>query len=360
MTVLWFTLILVFIFAFFSRYFATTVSNKGVNLSYSIAIPNKLMKLGVVLVLVLVSGLRNNIGDTYFYKYAFEIGDFSWSSVLENKEPGFIILQMFLKQISADPQILIFVTALITNLLIVITLYKYSRLIELSIYVFITSGIFTVSMNGIRQSLAASIIFLATKYLLDGSTKKYFITVLFASTIHQSAFILLPIYFIVRREAWTKITFLLLTSSVFIVIGFNQFTELLFSVLDSSNYGNYSDFQEGGASFVRVAVNCAPLILAFLGRKKLHELWPKSDYIVNMSIISTLFMIISTQNWIFARFNIYFGLYNLILISWLVMLFKDNSKKFIYYSILIFYLIYYFYEHVITLNIEYISDYINI
>ena len=55
---------------------------------------------------------------------------------------GFNIFQLFLQQISNDPQLLIFTTALITNLLIVIILYKYSRMIELSLFVYIASGMY--------------------------------------------------------------------------------------------------------------------------------------------------------------------------------------------------------------------------
>lgn len=47
-----------------------------------------------------------------------------------------------IKSISDDPQVLIFTTALITNTLIVIVLYKYSRMLELSLYVYITGGLF--------------------------------------------------------------------------------------------------------------------------------------------------------------------------------------------------------------------------
>ena len=46
---------------------------------------------------------------------------------------------MLLQQFSDDPQILVFTTAFITNILIVLVLYKYSRLLELSLYVYITS-----------------------------------------------------------------------------------------------------------------------------------------------------------------------------------------------------------------------------
>ena len=52
-----------------------------------------------------------------------------------------------------------------------------------------------------------------------------------------------------------------------------------------------------------------------------------------MAIIGLMFMIISTQNWIFARFSIYFNLYQLILISWVVKLFHEKDQRFIYYAI---------------------------
>ncbi|KKI91443.1 capsular biosynthesis protein [Bacillus sp. SA1-12] len=355
MTVLWAMLLIVFIFAYLSRYIAV---NSAVYDGVLVR-PNKIM-IGLALAcLVLVSGLRNNIGDTFFYIHVYETQEFTWQYILEKKDPGFNVLQMLLKNISNDPQLLLIVTALITNFLIIITLYKYSRMIEIGIYVFITSGMFIVSMNGIRQFFAASLIFWATKYLLNGDFKKYFFIILFASTFHGSALILLPVYFIVRREAWTHVTFLLLTFTIILVMGFNEFSNLLFSAIEDTQYGHYSDFAEGGANKIRVLVDSVPIIIAYLGRHKLRKMWPKSDIIVNMSLIGLLFMIIATQNWIFARFNIYFSLYNLILISWIIYLFKENNRKFIYYGLLICYLLYFYYEQVISLSLIYKSDYIS-
>ncbi|MCV9884810.1 EpsG family protein [Metabacillus halosaccharovorans] len=355
MTVLWATLLMVFVFSFLSRYIPANSAAFG----YTYVKPNKFMIFIVLTCLVLVSGLRNTIGDTYFYMHAYETIDFTWEYAIENKDPGFSVLQMYLKNISNDPQLLLFITALVTNLLIVITLFRYSKMIEISFYVFIASGMFIVSMNGIRQFLAASIIFWATKYLLTGQFKQYFFIVLFASAFHESALVLLPIYFIVRREAWTKVTFLLFAFAILIVMGFEQFSKILFYALEDSQYGNYRDFAEGGANKIRVLVDAVPIIITYLGRHKLRELWPKSDIIVNMSIMGLIFSIIATQNWIFARFNIYFSLYNLILISWIIYLFKDNNRKFVYYGLLVCYLLYFFYEQVISLNLYYRSDYIN-
>lgn len=355
LTIFYINLVIVYFFSYFARLFA-----KPLSIGSYFIMPNKFHAIVVLGCLVLISGLRSNIGDTTAYIYSYVRGDFSWEQVKQSKDFGFNVFQMFLKYFSNDPQILIFSTALITNVLIVSVLYKYSKLFELSLYVYITSGMFLVSMNGIRQFLAAAIIFAAFKYLIDGSWKKYILVVLFSATLHQSALILIPIYFIVRRKAWTLTTYLMLFFAILLTLGYNQFSGIIFSALEGTNYENYKDFSGGGANIIRVIVYAVPIILAYFGRVKLREIFPNSDYIVNMSLLGLVFMIISTQNWIYARFSLYFGLYPLILISWVVLLFNNRYQKLVYYAILICYFIYYYYENVITLRIIYKSNFFNI
>ncbi|PEJ58462.1 capsular biosynthesis protein [Bacillus sp. AFS002410] len=357
MTPLWINLTLVFVFSFFARYAAIPSFSLKSEITSVYIKPNKILVLGTLMSLVLISGLRSNIGDTYFYVHIYEMYNFSWDYVLSQKDIGFGILQMILKHYSDDPQIMIFTTALITNVLIVTILYNYSKIFEISMYVYITGGLFLVSMNGIRQVLAAAIAFTGIKFLMDGNWKRYILIILFASLFHQSALILIPLYFIVRFKAWSKVTIALVLLSIVIVIGYSQFSSILFSAIQETQYGGYQNFNEGGASSIRVIVNAVPLCLAFMGRDKLREIFPKSDIVVNMTLLGFIFMLIATQNWIFARFSIYFDLYQLILISWIIMLFKDKDKKLVYYGILVFYFMYYYYESVISLNIYYQSNY---
>lgn len=356
MGLLWVNLILVYTFSVLARNYAKPVHE----IHYPIPIkPNPYLVFGALASLVTVSGLRSNIGDTYFYMYAYEFNDFTWDLVLSEKDKGFGVLQMFLKNyISEDPQILIFTTALLTNTLIVIVLYRYSRMIEISLYVYITGGLFLVSMNGIRQVLASAIAFTAINYIIKGNWVKYTLIIIFASFFHQSALMLIPLYFVVRLKEWSKVTVILITVTVLSVIGYEVFSELLFDTIEDTQYGHYKAFSEGGANKLRVAVAGVPLFISFLGRKRLGELSPHSNVIVNMSLLGFLFMLISTQNWIFARFSIYFELYQLILISWIIKLFSKKDEKFIYLGILVCYFIYYYYENVINLNIMYRSNYL--
>ncbi len=354
---LWINLGNVFMLSLFARYFSRPIYSEG--LTYKPKY-NRIYLLGVILSLVVIAGFRSNIGDTVAYIYSFENKSYTLSGVLNSNDVGFNLLQLLIQIYTDDAQVLIFITSLITNTLIILILSRYSRILEISTYVYITGGLFLVSMNGIRQVLAAAIIFTATKFLINGNWVAYFFIVGIASTFHQSALILLPIFFLVRYKAWSRATIILLFFSAVIVIGYNQFSTILFSAIENTQYGHYSNFNEGGANIVRVVVYAAPIFLAYLGRDKLRIIFPSNDYIVNMALVGLLFMIISTQNWIFARFSIYFNLYQLIIVSWVVKLFREKEQRFVYYSLIICYFIYYFYESIISLNIEYKSNILGI
>ena len=349
MTAFWISLALVFIFSILSRLVAKPAYiDNSIDTNYPK--PNKFFVFLVMATLVIVSGLRVNIGDTFVYMASYERNDLSWELVRSGKDIGFGILQMILQSFSKDPQFMIFTMALITNVLIVLVFYNYSRIFELSTYVYITGNTYLVSMNGIRQVLAASICFIAIKYLLERNFFKYALLIVIASTIHFSALIMLPVYFLVQLKAWSKYTFIMIGASVAIVFSFETFTTLLFSALEDTQYSEYSSFNEGGANIIRVVVSAAPLVLAYIGRERMRQVFPKIDFIVNMSILGLLFMIISTQSWIFARVSIYFNLYQLILVSWVLEAFTKKDQRFLYYCIIILYVAYYYYEMVISLG----------
>lgn len=361
MTVLWVNLLIVFVCAAFAR-MIPLMRREGLPAAADgpapVLRPNKLLVSAAAASIVLVSGLRSNIGDTPFYIYSYYLLDPTFAGFSFAGDFGFNAMQIALKKLTPDPQALILLTALATNVLIAAGLYRYSRMIEVSLFLYITTGMFTVSMNGIRQYLAASILFAGTHWLIKGDWRRYFPLVLLAATIHKTALIMVPVYFLVRKRAWTKASLLLLSLAVLVAVGFDMFFGALLILLEGSQYAIYGQFDEGGANIIRVAITGIPLLFAFLGRHKLRRIWPESDIFVNMTLLGFLFMVISTANWIFARFNIYFGLYGLVLFSWIIPLFEERFRKLAYYGLLVFHLLYFYYEHVVALNLHYRSNWL--
>ena len=69
MTILWITLAIVFIFGYFARYASPTVITHGYS---QMMRPSKLLVFGAMITLILVAGLRSNIGDTFNYVNIYE------------------------------------------------------------------------------------------------------------------------------------------------------------------------------------------------------------------------------------------------------------------------------------------------
>jgi len=351
-------LVIVFTFSLFARY-----TGKPADLDPIALKPNKVFAFLALASLVLVSGLRSNIGDTGTYMRSYTLLGTDLDKALNNADFGFNLLIVILNTISENPQLLIFVTALITNILILKVIYNYADPFELGTFLYITTGSYVVSMNGIRQFLASAVIFAAVKWLIEGNWKRYFVIVALASVIHLSALIMIPVYFVVRQKAWSRMTIAIILLTIIIFIFFEPFFFSLFEVMGDNQYAHYKDYlaQSGlGANFIRTIIAAVPLLLAFAGRNRLRDFWPNTDYIVNLSMINFIFMLFATINWIFARFSIYFGLYNFLLLPWIIKhVFHQESKKIMYFSLVICYFVFYYYENVLSLGIKYRSSYLN-
>ncbi|MDI5788799.1 EpsG family protein [Bacillus licheniformis] len=91
------------------------------------------------------------------YNSIWEI--FGFGTGKSSTDPGFTALLWILNQISADPALMFAVVAAITYIYIVKTLYVYGRPFELSMFLFIGMFHYYASFNGIRQYMAAAILF---------------------------------------------------------------------------------------------------------------------------------------------------------------------------------------------------------
>lgn len=311
----------------------------------------------VFLIIFVISAFRGDIGDTGAYKHSYSLlNNYKFST---EGDWGFGVFQYWLYTINQDPQFLVIVTSLIITSFTIYNFYKYSDCLELTMYMYITSGYFIVTMNGIRQSMVAAVVFTYTKLIEKGNTKLFIFLVLLILPFHQSVLILIPVYFIVRSEAWSKTTIVVIVISSIGFLGFSTLFPALLGALQDTNYGYYANSTDmGGSSFMRVIVNSVPVILAFLKRKELKEKWPKSNIFVNMALINLIFVTFGMYNWIFNRFTIYFQLYNFVLVPYIIKnCFKGKERTLILFGFLFCYFIFFYYEQVIGMNMQYRSKY---
>lgn len=326
----------------------------------------------VIVPLIWMTANRGNIGDTYTYVVEFVNMPDSFSGISDyiskhDKDVGFYYLSAIIRIVFGNDRIIYFlVLALIQGCIVGCFFRKYSSNYVLSIFLFIASADYLSWMyNGIRQFTAVTISLVATKYILDKKSigiKAYALSILIvilASTMHQSALLVIPFIFIAQGDAWNKKTLLFIGVSLLVVVFVGRFTSFLDNALASTQYANvvsdYTEWQDDGTNPIRVLVYSMPAILSFFGRRKI-ELYGGNviNFCVNMSIISMgLYLISMVTSGIFlGRLPIYCSLFGYVLIPWeMDNLFSESNNKFIKCGLVLAYLFYYYYQVHVTWGI---------
>lgn len=372
MKLYWFILIWVSMWGILSSVYSRRVSIQTIdNRNLVESRTNIIFAIVIFSVIILFSGLRSGVADTHAYIKMFNEYPTTWLEAIEvitdenAREPGFRLLSILFKSfVSQDYHAWLFVIALITGICIMISLYKYSCNFGISAFLFIASCQFTWMLNGMRQFLVASIMFACTHFILEKKTIPYIATVLLLSTIHSSLLIMIPVYFIVRDEPWQKKNILFMMLIILAIIFADRFTNILTDVVEDTNYStSVNEFKDAddGTNSIRILVEAVPTIIAFIYRKKIKEkATPIINISINMSMVATGLYIISKvarSGVLLGRLPIYFSLYNLILLPWLLKnIFKKNEKRLLTFSMIICYVLFFYYQMVLTWSIGYVSD----
>lgn len=293
-------------------------------------LPNPIAVILPIAFYVSFAGLRKTIGDTFFYMYSFENmpdkgNEVNLKMIIDGNMFSFI--QNILRNRTDDPQVLIFVCTALALIPVLIILYLYSSPFEMSIFLFVAYGYLGGMMDGMRQYMAAAIALLGTRFLFSmkrGSFFKYAVFVLLAYCMHSSALILLLIYFVVRRKAWTIGSYVILLGSIIVTVCFDAILPSFLGALEETSYSNYAENgwftngTEGGSSLFRVVLTAAPVVVAYLNRERMNRLGHIGDILINISFLSMAIYIIASYNWIFARIAIYLQAYFIIFTGWVI------------------------------------------
>lgn len=329
----------------------------------------------LTLMLILISGLRlpkgpGTYGDTGNYTYMFVnspiIFKYNFSKISDIKgDWGLSILNSIIKCFTNNEQVYLIVIASITLIAFSIILYKYSRVQWLAFYIFVASGAYVNTFNGIRQYMVSAIAILAFTLIYKKKWIKYFALILLLSTIHASVIVFIPLYFIVNKKAWGKCTKLIILSAIIIYITFPITGKFITSILEVTQYYKYADdlFDQAnlGANFIRVMVASVPVLLSYFAREEIINNEKYANIITNMTALNFSFMLLANKNWIFARLNIYTEIFSIIALCWsLKYLFKGKEKRLLYYTCILCYTIFYFYQTYFSVGKLYVSYYLNL
>ena len=326
-------------------------------------------------VIIFFAGLRSGVADTWTYidmfkEYPLWPDAYKFITDSSARDPGFRIFTVLIKTyISQDYQPWLFIIASISGICIMYPLYKYSCNYGMSVFLFMVSCQFTWLLNGMRQFLVAAILFACTPLILNKKPIPYIIIVLILSTFHKSALIMIPAYFIVDSEPWSKKTMIFIACIILAMVFTSQFTGLLDTVVENTDYASsMAEFKDtdDGTKPIRILVESIPIIIAFLYKDRIKEkLTPIIKISINMSLIASGVYIISKiarSGIMLGRLPIYFSLYNLILLPWLINnTFEKNERRIMNFFMIICYLGFFYYQMKIAWNgFGYISSILKI
>lgn len=294
-------------------------------------------------------------GDVSMYCTTFnmQVPDFSLIDWENSSEPGFTFVKILIKKLFGEGDTTFRLSmSILHSLPVILVMRYYSSDYITSIFLFVMTSFYTAwMMNGLRQFLAAVLIFAATPLLLKKNYILLIPIILAASTIHNTAILMVPVSIIVQGKAWNKRTVMFILMALVLMFVSSSSLGFFDSAIESAGF-NYSissarDGGDDGTSFLRVLVNSVPTIICFIYRKQLDTENRVINICVNMSVITTGLYLISmvTSGILIGRLPGYTDMYNFILLPYLIKnVFTEQDSKTVNTIMIVMYIIYYIYQ----------------
>lgn len=311
---------------------------------------------------------RSNFGDTEVYRKIFHDIPDTWSQLVvylqkHTKDQGFSVLTFFLKILAGNSDKIFFLVIAAFQIFCVVYFFrKYSTNFLLSMFMFVASTDYLSWMfNGIRQFLAVCMILISFELILKRKYMPMIGMILFASTIHGSALIMLPIIFIVQGKAWNKRTLLMLAGIVAAVLFTDPFINIINSMLAETQYSDLMTneiwMNDDGTNVMRVLFYSIPAILSLIGKRYVDEAdSPVVNICVNCAACTSFLYILSafTSGIYIGRIPVYTTLPGYVAVPWLIdHTFTKDSAKMMKVGLICGFLAFFYYQIYVAWGVQF-------
>lgn len=192
--------------------------------------------------LILVSGLRYNVGTDYFKTYYTGFYRVMQGNGFDKFEIGYVALVKLIQVFTSNVFVLFFITSVITIGFTFAAVRHMSSNVAFSILLFMISRYYFIGLNAVRQMMACAVFSYALVFALRRDLKKYLVFALLAVSFHYSTLILVPTYWLMMISWTPKKT--ILTLMITGILGTVAFPILAYVLPSASKWGiilaNYS------------------------------------------------------------------------------------------------------------------------
>jgi len=279
----------------------------------------------ISILLILVAGLRYYVGTDYGSYRNNYLGFITDRLTL--LEPGLVILAKFGALIHDDFATMFLLASLVTVGLITWTLARRSNWFLISILLYIFSGLWHGSFNGVKQCLAAAVLFAGHQYIVERKLLKWCLVVAIASMFHVTAMVMVFWYFVATREINWKQVLLIAAISTFGLYSYNLFFELVGWLKQTELLSNPYPYLFAQINRLRILVQWMPVLFFLLFRPTEMLKDRLASFYLNMSMLNAALMTAAMNSAYLGRIGIYTGLFNMLLWPYLLKLLKNGPMR---------------------------------
>ncbi len=296
-------------------------------------------------ILIFVGGLRYYVGTDYgaYYRGIEIYGGRLRESIYTLDEPALPIIATVVSWFTSDGVYFVFSCAAITYSLILVTQFRNTYCFVFATLLFVFVGNWHGAFNGVRQFLAAAIVFAGHRLILNKKFWKYALVVFIAFCVHRSAIIMIISYFLYRNRITFRNVALLLIGTYIVARNYDTIFSLVGLLKDSEMSMDDYAYYGRAVNILRVMVACAPAIVCLILYSS-KDISLEESFYINALLVNAAAMLATSNSTYLARLGIYTNIVTPLALSKLLKFKNYSVEMAVKLGVVFFYAIYWYVE----------------
>ena len=208
---------------------------------------------------------------------------------------------------------------------------------------FIFTGVWHGTFNGVRQYLAASVILAGHRLILDKKFWKYLVVVFIAFCFHRSSVIMLIPYFIFRNRVNFRNVLLLLVGTYIVSANYDAIFSFIGFLKDSDMVMGDNAYYGATVNIFRVLIFCAPAVTVTVMYWK-KPLDREQTFYYNTLLANAAAMLATSNSAYLARLSIYTNVFTPLALAKLIRFQSKKTEIFIRILVVVLYAVFWYLE----------------
>lgn len=302
-----------------------------------------------------LAAMRSGMNDTYAYVQSFNSIPGTWDSIGQilsssGKDKAFdITANLFKMFVSEDYHLWFAFFAVIESAIMIHVLRRESVSFWDACFVLFASALYYNFFSMMRQWFAVVLLFGGAGLIKERKPIPYILLCVFAAQFHNSAYLFIPVYFLVTGSAWSGKQNLILLGTALGLLLLEPILNFMGGVLEGTtyDYALAAMSSSSGSSLIRPVIAAVPVGIAFVYRDRIEAGNKMVNVCINMSLLNFLLNLVAsfTSGLYVIRLATYTAVYNLILYPYLLNVTVDQSRReFLKTGFYILYFLFYCYQ----------------